>query len=451
MIKGASVNIFDFMTPAQIADTQSGSPVISLTAVVQAAIDSFPAYLNNSISNIAGKIVFPFGKYYFATSIVLDSQVTLSGFGAPAANVYGATQFLFADNIDGIVVNSYLTDGAGKLGGAGTIIENISFLKPSLSGSTGSGIYMKGRATVRDCLFNYWKEYGIRVDASNVQSENANSWHVERCRITNCGSHGLYVNGPDVNAGTAIAVDSAANGGYGFYDSSFFANTYIGCHADNNALGAYRVEGGSNFSVYEGCYSEAGQPASVINAPAIFTGGLHASQFSNAGTGGAVLTANGISKGLFVRGMVRSTETGTTNTLTNTLGSQPDVGTIIASDTTQFAFSSFKLKWTATFGSAVRADFLNSDSLVPFYMTAYNTTFTGGKSSIQQGVLIVPDLYIGQTSNVRQITFLTAAPTTGDWARGDKVFNSTPAAGQPKGWVCTVTGTPGTWVSEGNL
>jgi hypothetical protein len=149
--------------------------------------------------------------------------------------------------------------------------------------------------------------------------------------------------------------------------------------------------------------------------------------------------------------MVRSTETGTTNTLTNTLGSQPDVGTIIASDTTQFAFSSFKLKWSSVYGSSVRADFLNADSLVPFYLTAYNTTFTGGKSSIQPGVLIVPDLYIGQTSNVRQITFLTAAPTTGDWARGDKVFNSTPAAGQPKGWVCTVTGTPGTWVSEGNL
>jgi hypothetical protein len=31
------------------------------------------------------------------------------------------------------------------------------------------------------------------------------------------------------------------------------------------------------------------------------------------------------------------------------------------------------------------------------------------------------------------------------------VFNSTATAGQPKGWVCTVAGTPGTWVSMGNL
>lgn len=44
-----------------------------------------------------------------------------------------------------------------------------------------------------------------------------------------------------------------------------------------------------------------------------------------------------------------------------------------------------------------------------------------------------------------------AAPTTLAWKRGDKCINSAPAVGSPKGWVCTVAGTPGTWVSEGNL
>lgn len=45
----------------------------------------------------------------------------------------------------------------------------------------------------------------------------------------------------------------------------------------------------------------------------------------------------------------------------------------------------------------------------------------------------------------------TSDPTVGTWAVGDRVFNSTPVVGQPKSWVCTVAGTPGTWVSEGNL
>lgn len=37
------------------------------------------------------------------------------------------------------------------------------------------------------------------------------------------------------------------------------------------------------------------------------------------------------------------------------------------------------------------------------------------------------------------------------WRVGDRAVNNTPAVGQPKSWVCTVAGTPGTWVSEGNL
>lgn len=44
-----------------------------------------------------------------------------------------------------------------------------------------------------------------------------------------------------------------------------------------------------------------------------------------------------------------------------------------------------------------------------------------------------------------------AAPAAGTWNVGDYAKNSAPAVGQPKGWYCTVAGTPGTWVSEGNL
>lgn len=47
----------------------------------------------------------------------------------------------------------------------------------------------------------------------------------------------------------------------------------------------------------------------------------------------------------------------------------------------------------------------------------------------------------------------TAAPTTGTWAVGDTVKNSAPAVAGAAGsqyvithWICTVAGTPGTWV-----
>lgn len=52
----------------------------------------------------------------------------------------------------------------------------------------------------------------------------------------------------------------------------------------------------------------------------------------------------------------------------------------------------------------------------------------------------------------------TAAPTTGTWAKGDVALNSNPVeAGSAAskyvitGWICTVAGTPGTWLPMRSL
>ena len=42
----------------------------------------------------------------------------------------------------------------------------------------------------------------------------------------------------------------------------------------------------------------------------------------------------------------------------------------------------------------------------------------------------------------------TAAPTSQSWKQGDFIKNSAPAGATPTiGWICTVSGTPGTWVA----
>jgi len=47
----------------------------------------------------------------------------------------------------------------------------------------------------------------------------------------------------------------------------------------------------------------------------------------------------------------------------------------------------------------------------------------------------------------------TVAPplNTLSYLVGDRILNINPVVGQPKAWTCTVAGSPGTWVSEGNL
>lgn len=45
----------------------------------------------------------------------------------------------------------------------------------------------------------------------------------------------------------------------------------------------------------------------------------------------------------------------------------------------------------------------------------------------------------------------SAAPTSGDWIAGEKVFDESPSAGSFIGWVCTVSGTAGTWKTFGAI
>ena len=48
-------------------------------------------------------------------------------------------------------------------------------------------------------------------------------------------------------------------------------------------------------------------------------------------------------------------------------------------------------------------------------------------------------------ADARHMQVGDAAPTSGNWARGDIVWNSDPASGGVAGWVCVSGGTPGTW------
>jgi hypothetical protein len=65
--------------------------------------------------------------------------------------------------------------------------------------------------------------------------------------------------------------------------------------------------------------------------------------------------------------------------------------------------------------------------------------------------LTVIDFANYSTHDVLSLDVDSSAPTFGTYAAGSRRFNRTPAVGQPKSWVCTVAGTPGLWVSEGNL
>lgn len=66
----------------------------------------------------------------------------------------------------------------------------------------------------------------------------------------------------------------------------------------------------------------------------------------------------------------------------------------------------------------------------------------------------LPDLYYQATdpgwgSGALIRTIATSEPNAGSWTQGDIVFNLTPTPGAYVGWVCTASGTPGTWKGFG--
>lgn len=66
----------------------------------------------------------------------------------------------------------------------------------------------------------------------------------------------------------------------------------------------------------------------------------------------------------------------------------------------------------------------------------------------------IAELRVTRTSEAPQTSgtyYGTTSPVVGFFKKGDVVKNSAPATGSPRGWVCTASGTPGSWVSEGNL
>lgn len=141
---------------------------------------------------------------------------------------------------------------------------------------------------------------------------------------------------------------------------------------------------------------------------------------------------------------------------------------------TEAASGNVLVKFTGTAPTNLRGlGFANTSSTKALVLQASELVMTGAPSSERSAIktdgeisVIGNNIFTGgwintvldttggtknSSQNLKRQVYLTAAPTTGSWNLGDRTFNSTPAVGQPKAWICTVTGTPGTWVSEGNL
>jgi hypothetical protein len=402
-------------------------------AAINAAIASFPTNLDTTYNSFAGTVFFPPGDYYCSGSIIINRQVKLLGSTSPDGNDLGSSRIRFPANVTGIVINEYRTSPNGK-DGEGTIIENLGiYVNASFSG-TGSGVWMRSRSQIKNCVFANFGEHGIRIDATSGGSTNqgnANLWYLDRIRCFNNGLDGLYVNGADANAGLALRVDCSNNNRNGIRDSSFLGNTYVGCHCANNGNKDYLTTSANANTSFVGCYVEGG--GSSLTDYANIYGGVLAGR----STGGQIL-GNG-----FISGLAVSTDRQEFFNVGAEGGVNSSVfqfySNEILSNKWRFVYKTGHWGYTYANGSDNGYGIIFYDALATT-ANGYARTSTGGDIGLS-------NYYLGSSMLLRDSG--AAAPTTGTYKQGDIVYNTAPVSGGYIGWVCVTSGTPGTWKTFG--
>lgn len=105
--------------------------------------------------------------------------------------------------------------------------------------------------------------------------------------------------------------------------------------------------------------------------------------------------------------------------------------------------------YTGSVGNTVRFTVCHDDvaSVDVFATTGWITSFEisaySPKGLLTSASTPYPDNVVENVAST--------APAFGTYTVGRRVYNNTPAAGQPMGWMCTVAGTPGTWKAMANL
>ena len=470
--------------------------------------------VGNSYQKPSGRLHLPAGRYYCSATINLKHTVHLKG-ETSGLTGGAATQIRFPINTAGIVVNTHQTLGYTTITPADTNAEGSIVEGLMLTGGGGSsannadGILMRSRALIKDCQITGFARDGISIsaasDANGAYLGNANLWRIEQCYVSFNGRHGLYVIGADANAGTCIGLNSSFNVRWGVLDNSFLGNTYIGCHTDSNGIssdfslingcvsypasgqrytiaygqegvagtttpgtnaaiwipivgsaggrtwgpavvvesgGSYGSQSATATNVFIGCYAENGQAAQMIAPAQVYSAG----SFGQI-NGTVVVTYNSQGRLATNRGFIavqsRSIDNGV---IRAALGTDANNGNLL-----EFAADNL---WNGTHRLVYQGgDFIwQRDSVFAAYRITTNLTpLNMGRSTAQQDKFVTEEIALGIGNNSRFLTYGTAAPTTGNHAAGEIVFNNGPVAGGSMGWMCVSAGTPGTWKAMPNL
>lgn len=417
MIQGDMVNAFDYMSEAEIEDVVSNTAAIDVQPAVQAAIDAATA---------AKKILrLPAGTYRIeAASLTISGNQWIVGDGKDGTKLqcrYAGACIVAAQwggKLQGFSVFTYNVNSNGI-----NITENSRnwsvedlYLDATAVGSTnvGTGIYMYqssagfiGGGKISNTYALQFK-FGALMDGANISTATVTSicmydfWVVGGPGAARAGSRGIYMSARTDGVGTAMYGGTIESFEYGIY-----------------------IDNGSKGGVFETDLEGNTNPFYIGN-----------------NMQGHITSAFGVPR------VLRTCNSPTVNWEYSDLlsGQGPRQENYYAPS------------WLVSTGSATAQSinfYRNNVSVIDggsLQVQATKFSFGLGSNGVD-GIVADPNNHYLQVAD-RTIHWDHQSPAvTGGkaWVQGSICYNYAATVGQPTGWMCTVSGTPGTWVALANL
>ena len=394
------------------------------TTAIQAAINA--AVLSNS-----DLFVNP-GTYKITSTLTItNTSIKIYGAGRYATtfdsfvsgSVILCSQWGGVLDAFGIYINNATGNGieAGNLS-RNCVISNIyiQVRNAYTASATGAGIYLNtfsdtggfsGGLEIRTTYVLGFK-YGVRLRGATPVGENTwttvamyNLWVIGRSTGVVTGSAGIYMNAGTNDIGTCLYGGTIEGFNYGIYVE------------DNSYGGVFETDMEANTIPYSLGNAFSGRVVSAFGVPAI--------NQAVDGAGGVAWYKNQCLTGA---GPISETYYQTKQVLTSGNGDN--------------------VAWT-TYHNASLID----GNAVGTYGLKFQVGVGQGSSA---GAATHPSQHYIQLGNSKlhwgnDIPSARTGAQLVTWSQGDICYNLSASVGAPKGWVCTVAGTPGTWVSMGNL
>lgn len=455
-------------------------------------------------------IYFPPGMYYMSQTVEIKHHTV---------RLYGDTSYGIGSNIlkwpagvMGIVVDGHNTLNGGTeptptSSARGVIIEGLTLYGTVVTGPGGTSksshaVWARTVITVMNCQINDWGGNGINITAaagSGGSGEgNANGWQLRDLFIFRV-ENGVYIDGPDANAGMGFNLNFVYCRRWAIWDSSFLGNTWIACQCadcgrETNAAGTieYNKCGctylGVNYQLHPSSAVDAGITTTpgtnsnvwYPNTPTLFAKewtGLEPSGYYRPGgsylcdniNAAAVLMGNYTEQGLgltwllgpqlsvggmgqggvgtFIGGITGGTLG--TSKLKTTYRSSTVSGltTNVTLNETDNYFLSMETQGGATptgvwrlkaAGDGLVLDHNNAGVQTPLSILGSTGNYTY-KLSCSPGIV----LGAGSTVNLISKSWQPTFPTTGTFFKGDILFIQQASAGAKAGIICTTAGVAG--------